>query len=72
MLTKASGSGDGLGTIHGHAMDCSNNFWDLVSSLQRATQPDLDPDAADLGYNRQVGPLEKNDHVNKLSNSPAR
>ena len=53
-------------------MDCSNNFWDLVSSLQRATQPDLDPDAADLGYNRQVGPLEKNDHVNKLSNSPAR
>jgi hypothetical protein len=32
-----------------------------VSSLRRATQADLDPDAADLGYNRQVGPLEKND-----------
>ena len=63
MLTKAAGSGDGLGTIHGHARDCSNNSWDLVSSLQRATQPDLDPDAADLGYDRQVGPLEKNDHV---------
>ena len=43
-----------------------------MSSLQRATQLDLDPDAADLGYNRQVGPLEKNDHVTKLSDSPAR
>jgi hypothetical protein len=53
-------------------MDGSNNPLGLGELVAAYNAARFRSDAADLGYNRQVGPLEKNDHVTKLSDSPAR